>query len=573
MKLPGLDGFNAIWAADFEFYQPPGDRPRPICLVARELRSGRLVRRWLWEESLHSLPGLVSHDTLFISYYASAELGCHLALGWPTPARILDLYVEFRCLTSGRSVPAGHGLLGALIYYGLDTMGAAEKGAMRQLAQRGGPYTPAEAQSLLDYCQEDADALARLLPAMLPRIDLPRALLRGRYMAAVARMEWIGVPIDTQAFATLRERWPLIQEKLIGIIDQPFGVYRGRTFDAARFSHYLNRRGMLWRHLSTGRLALDGDTFREMARLYPELHPLHQLRVTLDQLKFWRLQVGTDGRNRCLLSPFGSVTSRNQPSNSRFIFGPSAWLRGLIRGGPGWAIINLEWEQQEFGAAAALSGDLAMIEAYQSGDPYLAFAKQAGAVPADATKESHVEVRELFKTCGLGVQYGLSAWGLARRLEVSPAQARSLLAHHRATYRTFWRWIEATVDYAMLHNRLVTCFGWAMHLGPQPNPRSILSFPMQAHGAEMMRLAACLLTERGIRVCAPVHDAFLIEAPAGEVPAAIAEARRAMAEASGIVLNGFVLRTEAKVFAYPERYMDKRGAAMWNLVWNLSDGR
>src|SRR5262249_25844475 len=159
-----------------------------------------------------------------------------------------------------------------------------------------------------------------------------------------------------------------IQDKLIAVIDRPYGVYRGRTFDIARFAHYLNCRGILWPHLPTGRLALDEDTFREMARLYPVLHPLHQLRVTLGQLKNWRLQVGTGGRNRCLLSPFGSVTSRNQPSNSRFIFGPSAWLRGLIRTGPGWAVMNLDWEQQEFGTAAALSGDPAMVEAYQSGD-------------------------------------------------------------------------------------------------------------------------------------------------------------------------------------------------------------
>jgi hypothetical protein len=558
---------------DFEFYQPPGDRPRPICLVARELRSCHLVRRWLWDKDPQTPPSWFHSEELFVSYYASAELGCHLALGWPIPARILDLYVEFRCRTSGLSVPAGYGLLGALLYFDLDPMGAEEKGAMRQLAQRGGPYTPAEAQSLLDYCQEDADALARLLPAMLPQIDLPRALLRGRYMAAVAHMERVGVPIDQEAFQTLRERWPTIQDKLIAVIDQPYGVYRGRTFDSSRFAHYLNRRGMLWPHLPTGRLALDEDTFREMARLYPELYPLHQLRVALGQLKNWRLQVGTDGRNRCLLSPFGSLTSRNQPSTTRFIFGPSAWLRGLIRPEPGIAVLSLDWEQQEFGTAASLAGDPAMIEAYQSGDPYLAFAKQAGAVPADATKESHGEVRELFKTCGLGVQYGLSVWGLARRLDISPAQARSLLAYHRATYKTFWRWIEATVDYAMLHNRLVTCFGWAMHLRSQPNPRSILNFPMQSHGAEMMRLAACLLTERGLRVCAPVHDAFLIEVAAGEAQATAAQAKQAMAEASALVLNGFVLRTEVKVFVSPERYLDKRGGAMWKLVWSLLDGR
>ena len=77
-------------------------------------------------------------------------------------------------------VPCGHGLLGALRLFGLDGIEAAEKDSMRQLAMRGGSYTADERRALLDYCQTDVDALARLLPALLPQIDLPRALLRGR---------------------------------------------------------------------------------------------------------------------------------------------------------------------------------------------------------------------------------------------------------------------------------------------------------------------------------------------------------------------------------------------------------
>src|SRR5262249_28035833 len=146
-------------------------------------------------------------DALFVAYYASAEIGCHLALGWAVPQRILDLYAEFRRLTSGLAVPSGRDLLGALAYHGLDGIAAAEKQEMRHLALRGGPYTEAERRPLLDYCQTDVAALARLLPAMLPRLDLPRALLRGRYMAAAARMEWAGVPLDTEALARLRQNW------------------------------------------------------------------------------------------------------------------------------------------------------------------------------------------------------------------------------------------------------------------------------------------------------------------------------------------------------------------------------
>lgn len=53
-----------------------------------------------------------------------------------------------------------------------------------------------------------------------------------------------------------------------------------------------------------------------------------------------------------------------------------------------------------------------MKEAYRSGDPYLTFAKQAGVVPANGTKNSHPNEREQFKTAALAVQYGMAAAGL-----------------------------------------------------------------------------------------------------------------------------------------------------------------
>ena len=92
---------------------------------------------------------------------------------------------------------------------------------------------------------------------------------------------------------------------------------------------------------------------------------------------------------------------------------------------------------------------------------------------------------------------------------------------------------------------------------------------MQANGAEMLRLACCLATERGIPVCAPVHDAILIEADEGKLDETIEAAKGAMAEASWIVLVGFELGTDAKIVRYPDRYMDPRGQVMWDRVMGL----
>jgi hypothetical protein len=89
---------------------------------------------------------------------------------------------------------------------------------------------------------------------------------------------------------------------------------------------------------------------------------------------------------------------------------------------------------------------------------------------------------------------------------------------------------------------------------------------MQALGAEMMRLAACIATERGVRVCAPVHDAFLVEGSDDEIEVEVERMQDAMREASELVLPGFPLKTDAKIVRYPDRYSDPRGQRMWNAV-------
>jgi len=724
-----LRHYREVWCVDFEFGAPPGERPEPRCMIARELRSGRTHRAWADELAAMPRPPFpIGNDSLFVAYYASAELGCFLAQGWTMPERVLDLYLEFRNMTNGLAVPCGSGLLGAMEFFGLGGIDVAEKAEMRELALRGGRYSESEREALLDYCESDVLALLKLLPAMLPRIDLTRALLRGRYMAAVARMEWTGTPIDMDGLHRLRENWSRIKGRLIRAIDRDFGVFvpRGKhrvdadtrfggeviaaaeavgchpyyvseavdqvlavrqqdardrataekearrrtgltvhrlaawehagrdhstwpgldvtartlageypelgigrgyvgdesydgtnfgallwerlrkptdvppsrldvevlteaaslaagapedlpddvpmTFSAAMFAQYLKREGIPWPHLPSGTLALDDDTFRDMAKAYPAVAPLRELRHSLGEMRLFQdLAVGADGRNRCLLSPFRSVTSRNQPSNAKFIFGPSCWLRSLIQPHPGRAVAYVDWSQQEFGIAAALSGDKAMMEAYSSGDPYLTFAKQAGAVPANATKHSHPAERELFKTCALGVQYGMGEVTLAIRMGQPPAMARELLRLHRRTYPVFWRWSEAAVNHAMLHGWLQTVFGWRVHVGPKANPRSLANFPMQANGAEMLRLACCLATERGIQVCAPVHDAVLVEGAADEIDNVVAETQAAMVEASQMVLGEFELRSDAKIVRYPDRYVEPRGERMWGTVMVILD--
>lgn len=567
--------FSEIWLVDFEFVADSGERQRPVCMVAEEYWTGRQIR--LWENELRRLgaaPFDTGPDACFIAYYASAEFGCFLELGWPLPSNTIDLFAEHRVMTNGQLPIHGNGLLGAARRYGIATMGSEEKETMRDLIMGGGPWSEDQRAAILNYCATDVELLRPLLTAMLPDLAptparLGQAIWRGRYMGAVAAMEHNGIPIDVGTLSKINANWQGIQDRLIAGVDEVFGVYEGRTFKMDRFAAYLRANNIPWPRSDANRLKLDDDTFRSMARAYPQISPLRELRHALGELRLNSLSVGADGRNRTMLSPFRSKTGRNQPSNSKAIFGTAVWVRGLIKPEPGTALAYLDFSSQEFAIAAYLSGDEKMQRAYESGDPYLQFAKDAGLAPEDATKQSHEAIRDRCKAIVLGVQYGMSADGMAQRAGILQAEARELLKLHKEHYRTFWSWAEHNVEYALAGGTLSTPMGWQFRqgLGTSPNVRSLLNWPMQSTGADILRLSCVRLMEAGIKICAPVHDAILIEAPLDQLDNHVELARRIMEQACRDLLRGAACRVDAEIIKYPDRYMDtKRGVGMWNTV-------
>jgi len=564
--------FKSIWVCDTEYVANPGERPRPVCMVAMEFRTRQVVRIWADEMlEMKSAPFPTGSDSLFVAYFASAEIGIFIANGWPLPMYVLDLYAEFRVFTNGKATPFGRGLIGAMNYFGIESMAVEDKDSNRALIMGGGPWNALERVRILDYCQADVDGTAKLLGRMLAVVDLGRAVgLRGRYSKALACMELAGVPIDVATLERVKAGWVDIQGRLIQEVARVVPVYEGRTFKENLFSSWLAAENVAWPRLESGRLALDRQTFREMARGHSGVALLHELRESLSQLRLGGLAVGGDGRNRLMLSPYGSKTGRNQPSNSKFVFGTATWLRSLIQPSSGRFVAYVDWTSQEIGIAAKLANDVNLLAAYEE-DPYLWFAKRVGAVPMDATKKSHKAQRDLYKATMLGVGYGMAETSLSMRIGQPLAKARSLLIQHRETFPALWRWMQGAVDHALLTGRIVARFGWAYHVGADPNPRSLQNWPVQSNASEMMRLAACMLTESGVVVCCPVHDAFMVEGPVEDVQAIVERTQAIMAKASGVVLDGFELRSDVKIIMPGERYHDERGQGFFERVVGLLD--
>jgi len=569
--------FRKFYAVDFEYSGSDGEIPSVVCMVVQDLRSGEVIRHWQGDlQNMKTPPFETGEDIALVCYFAPAEVQSMLAMGWGLDVSIIDLFAEFRCQTNGNPNVGRKSLVSALQFNGLDHLIPEEKDSMRDLILSSGPWSKGQRSAILAYCEQDVVALGPLLNAMLKRVpwsglQLNQVLLRGRYMKAVGAMQHRGIPFDLDLLNTLNANWDAIKLKLIAKVDTQYGVYVNGTFKEALFETYLSHKQIPWPRLDSGRLALDRDTFSNMSKRYPAVQPLHELRKTLGELKLNKLSVGRDSRNRTILSPFAAKTGRNQPSTTKFVFGPAKWVRGLIKPAGGMALAYCDWSSQEIAIAAALSGDELLWDAYHTGDPYLAFAIAAGLAPPDATKQTHKAIRNRCKAVVLGTNYGMSAYGVAQAAKIHELEAKALLQKHRETYRKFWAWAENNKDRGLLGLKLETCFGWPIQVtAGDVKANTFLNWPMQAHGAEMMRIACILAVERGIKLCAPIHDALLIEAPLDQIDSEVVRLKECMSEASEAVLGGGkVCRVDADIVRYPDRYMDEHGQEMWDQIMGL----
>jgi DNA polymerase-1 len=100
----------------------------------------------------------------------------------------------------------------------------------------------------------------------------------------------------------------------------------------------------------------------------------------------------------------------------------------------------------------------------------------------------------------------------------------------------------------------------------------------QASGADMMKLAAIAADEVGIRICAPVHDAFVIMAPVNELDDAISTMTRIMMKAAAVVTGGLEIPVEKSFeVRWPDCLGDVRkekakGQALWTEIRGLVQG-
>ena len=485
------ENFTQTIVVDFEYEVSDGNLPNPLCMVAHVLNENlqyvRTIRQWR-EEFGTAPPFDIGPDTLFVAYSAWAEMTCFKVLGWKFPVHIFDLHTAYLAASNlllpynpdeERKKPRKR-LPDACRAYGIEGWERIDKEAIAKDIAAGN-WRKYGKEVVLDYCEEDVRMSVKLLRRLLlgntqfPAADVPRVLHWSNYSAkSIALIQARGIPIDTTLWNLVQENKTAVIHELLRQFDPSHGdddpIYTSDgEWSYVRFEQWLLRNGIThWPRLDTGKLDIDSDAFRSMYH-QPGVEALHALRDSIGFIAKARLPIGSDGRNRPSLFPFGTATGRNAHAKSPY--NAHAGVRSFIVFPPDKVGAYLDWRTQEVGIAAVLSGDQALMDAYRGGDVYHALARTCGFTndPDPVRwKNNNPDMRQRMKVLQLAIGYGMGVPSLARGVDRHPLIASGILERHRRTYPRFWQWREDVMMSAMLERRIESVFGWPLRITTSP---------------------------------------------------------------------------------------------------------
>lgn len=217
---------------------------------------------------------------------------------------------------------------------------------------------------------------------------------------------------------------------------------------------------------------------------------------------------------------------------------------GFVPGEGFDSLLSCDYSQVELRIMAHLSGDEALIKAFKSGTDFHKYvASLVYGVPVDQISSDQ---RTHVKAMSYGLAYGLSTYGLAKQLRISPAEADVLKSKYFATFGKVHDYLESLVAKARVNGYTETMFGRRRYFpGLKSSRRSIrdaaergaLNAPIQGSAADIMKVAM-VRADRALRkaqvrsrVILQIHDELVLEVAPGERDQVSALVRDAMEHA------------------------------------------
>ena len=275
----------------------------------------------------------------------------------------------------------------------------------------------------------------------------------------------------------------------------------------------------------------------------------HRDRIKLKQMvDSLSATVASDGRIHTTFSQVAAATGRLASSDPNLQNIPARSADGMrIRGafvaGAGFeSLMSADYSQIEMRLMAHLSGDEALIEAFNSGEDL--HRTMASMVFGTPVAEVSAEERSRIKATSYGLAYGLSSYGLAAQLGIPVPEAAALRDRYFERFGKVRDYLEGLVAQARADGYTQTMFGRRRYLPDlrssnrqrrEMAERAALNAPIQGSAADIVKIAMMnvvdALSEAGLksRLLVQIHDELLLEVAPGEAAALEAIVRDKMA--------------------------------------------
>ncbi|WP_298231972.1 DNA polymerase I [uncultured Azohydromonas sp.] len=421
------------------------------------------------------------------------------------------------------------------------------------------PFAQVDVERASEYACEDAEMCLQVHRALWPRVEAEPGLLyiyrdiELPVSALLARMERTGVLIDAQVLAqqshAIGQRLLALEQEVHALAGQPFNLGSPKQLGEILF----NKLGLQpVKKTASGAPSTDEEVLEKLALDHPlparllEHRGLAKLKSTYTD-KLPQMVNPATGRVHTTYAQAVAVTGRlssNEPNlqNIPIRTPEGRRVREAFIAPEGCVIASADYSQIELRIMAHISGDEGLLSAFTEGaDVHRATAAEVFGVPA---AEVNAEQRRYAKTINFGLIYGMSEYGLARRLGIETKAARIYIERYFARYPGVKRYMDETRAQAAEQGYVETVFGRRLYLpeirggsGPRraEAERQAVNAPMQGTAADLIKLAMLAvqraLDEQGklTRIVLQVHDELVFEVPEAELAWVKAEVPKLMA--------------------------------------------
>jgi len=409
-----------------------------------------------------------------------------------------------------------------------------------------------------------AAAVAELVPALERALEQEglRALydeIERPLVPVLAAMERAGILVDRGALEVLSAEFGNAMREIEG------GLHRaaGRAFNVASTRELAQ---VLFQELKLPvlkRLKTGPSTDQDVLEKLAEQHPLPRLVLehrSLSKLKgtyvdaLPQLVDPADGRLHTTFNQAGAATGRLSSQDPNLQNIPvrteiSRRIRAAFVAPPGMRLLSADYSQIELRILAHFSEDPALLAAFRAGeDVHTSTAAETFGVAREGVTP---EMRRIAKVLNFGIAYGLSAFGLAQRLDLPQSEGQAIIDRYFRRYAGVKRWLDAAVETARREGAVRTLFGRKRAIAEirSPNPglrqaaeRMAVNTPIQGTAADIVKIAM-LRVDRELResrlearLLLQVHDELVLEVGESDVERLGQLVRREMAAAASLAV-------------------------------------